>query len=1035
MHSITRNEPMANLAIVLLTFGIFGIDLVTKPGTSEWIFYMLPVTLCVLQSRPYVPLLTAAACSVFMLAGLLVYAIGTPELPTRLLNRGYGIISLWGIALLVRAVIVSRLHAERLAWMQEGQSRIAQSMLGELSVGEVGRNILRELTEYLDANVGALYHLDGNALVRSAVFAVDTDKAAPARIELGVGLVGQVARDGKAMLLRDVPTDYVRIRSATGDALPRRVALAPVTADGTTFGVIELGFVSHGTRAADDMELLRRAAETMGTGLRSAVYRQRLIELLEETQQQSEELQAQQEELRVSNEELEEQGRILRESQARLEAQQAELEQSNLRLEEQTERLEGQKQDLLIAQRSLRENAGELERTNRYKSEFLANMSHELRTPLNSSLILSKLLADNRNGTLTDEQVRHARTIHAANSDLLNLINEILDLSKIESGHLTIESGTHTLDSIIDGLAQTFEPVAQQRQLGFHVEVANQAPRQLVTDAQRLQQILKNLLSNAFKFTDHGAVTLRVEPTADNGIAFAVHDSGVGIAPHQQEVIFEAFRQADGTTSRKYGGTGLGLSISRELARLLGGRIRVESALGQGSTFTLTVPVNVEDANVVAQAANATDTPPAAPREAPTPRQSLPAPAEDVPAPHVADDREKPRAGERLILLVEDDMRFASILYDLAHELGFDCVHASTASEAIRLARDLAPSGILLDIELPDLSGLSVLERLKRDSATRHIPVHIVSVSDHVQTALELGAIGYALKPVARDEIVHAIEKLENQLRSRLRRVLVVEDDDALRENIGLLLGAEDVEIVGAGTAAAALEHLSSSTFDCMVMDLMLPDASGYNLLESMATGEKYAFPPVIVYTGRALTRQDEERLRRYSRSIIIKGAKSPERLLDEVSLFLHRVEATLPPDKQQLLRQARQRDQVFEDRRLLLVEDDIRNIYALSAVFESLGATLEIARNGLEALERLKSDAPVDLVLMDIMMPEMDGLTAIRHIRDMPDRAKLPIIALTAKAMEDDRRNCIEAGANDYVAKPVDVDKLVSLCRVWLPK
>ncbi|MFA9438005.1 response regulator [Uliginosibacterium sp. sgz301328] len=1035
MHSNARNEPVIYLSVILSALCIFTLDVMTPPGTTEWLFYMLPVALCALQSRPFFVVATTGVSSVLLFIGLLVYArSGIPD--TSILNRSYGVISLWAIAFLVRQVIVSRNRVERMAWINDGQMRVSQSMLGELSIAEVGGNVLRELTQYLGAAVGAVYHLDNNMLVRSATYGLRSNEDAPPRIAPGEGIAGQAARDRKVVQLADLPPDHLRIESATGASRAARVTVAPLTADGVVYGVVELGFTGAGACMADERELLERIADNVGVGLRSAVYRVRLLELLEETQQQSEELQAQQEELRVSNEELEEQSRILRESQTRLEAQQAELEQSNLQLEEQTSRLEGQKQDLLAAQRSLRDNAAELERANRYKSEFLANMSHELRTPLNSSLILSKLLADNKNGGLTEEQVRHARTIHAANSDLLNLINEILDLSKIESGHLSIEPESHSLSSILETLRQTFEPVAHQRGLAFHFEIETDAPVRLVTDAQRLQQILKNLLSNAFKFTERGSVSLIVGPASHGKVSFSVRDTGVGIAPHQQEVIFEAFRQADGTTSRKYGGTGLGLSISRELARLLGGAITVESAQGQGSTFTLTVPVNVEDAQAVEQASQASDTASVRPTQAPVveriAEQAASAPA---PSPHITDDRDQPLHHERLILLVEDDMRFAAVLYELAHELGFDCVHASTAADAIRLARELTPSGILLDIELPDLSGLSVLERLKRDSATRHIPVHMVSVSDHVQTALELGAVGYALKPVARDEIEQAIHRLENQLRSRMRRVLVVEDDDSLRANIGLLLGAEDVEIVGVGTAAGALELLSASTFDCMVMDLMLPDASGYTLLEAMASGGKYAFPPVIVYTGRALTRQDEERLRRYSRSIIIKGAKSPERLLDEVSLFLHRVESTLPPDKQRLLRQARQRDQVFEERRLLLVEDDIRNIYALSAVFESLGATLEICRNGREALERIGTEEPVDLVLMDIMMPEMDGLTAIRHIRAMPDRQRLPIIALTAKAMADDRQHCLEAGANDYVAKPVDIDRLVSLCRVWMPK
>jgi CheY-like chemotaxis protein len=551
----------------------------------------------------------------------------------------------------------------------------------------------------------------------------------------------------------------------------------------------------------------------------------------------------------------------------------------------------------------------------------------------------------------------------------------------------------------------------------------------LTTDVLRLQQILRNLVSNALKFTAKGSVKLRVRPGPEDRVAFDVEDTGVGIPEDQLEPIFDAFHQGDGTTSRKYGGTGLGLSISRDLARLLGGSIEVRSTVGVGSVFTLTIPPVLDTAAMT----------PAERPEAPMPAAASPAagasrPREAPVIEHIADDRSQ-RVRERLILIVEDDVKFAAILYGLAHELDLDCIHTVHGAEAVALAREHNPSGILLDVGLPDDSGLSVLERLKRDPKTRHIPVHMISVEDQVQPALELGAIGYTFKPAARDQIVGAIADLKSRGDGRTHKVLVVEDDAALRESIAVLLRAQDVEIALAGSAAEALARLNEERFDCVVMDLALPDASGFELLETIAKGERYASPPVIVYTGRQLTPEDEQRLRRYSRSIIIKGARSPERLLDEVTLFLHRVESRLPPDQQKLLRQARQREASFEGRTILLAEDDVRNIYALSSVLEPLGAKLEIARNGREALGKLRNGNRVDLVLMDIMMPEMDGLTAMREIRKTPELARLPIIAITAKAMADDRQSCLEAGANDYVAKPIDLDKLLSLCRVWLPK
>jgi CheY-like chemotaxis protein len=630
--------------------------------------------------------------------------------------------------------------------------------------------------------------------------------------------------------------------------------------------------------------------------------------------------------------------------------------------------------------------------------------------------------------------VRYARTIHSSNNDLLTLINDILDLAKIEAGQVGVEPEPVGIDEILEPLRRMFEPIAADKKVALRIERASNLPGKLVTDNMRLQQILKNLLSNAFKFTAKGEVALQVSLAPDGGVDFAVRDTGIGIPEHQQEVIFEAFRQADGTTSRQFGGTGLGLSISRELARLLGGQIRLQSAPGLGSTFTLGVPMTLERASTP-QAARSAAPGAAVVEPAPTPSAPAHPPrADTITGPHIDDDRNRRRHRDRAILVVEDDQRFARVLYDLAHELSFDCVHCSTGAEAVELARRLKPSGILLDVNLPDESGLSVLERIKRDPAVRHIPVHMLSVEDHAQAALELGAVGYALKPVAREELVNAIGRLEDRLRKRLSRVLVVEDDATLRGNIALLLQGDAVEIVTVGTVAEALKKIEGETFDCLVTDLQLPDASGYDLLERLAEGGRHSFLPVIVYTGRALTRDEETRLRRYSKSIIIKGARSPERLLDEVTLFLHRVESTLPADMQNLLKRVRQRDEVFEGRVILIAEDDVRNIFALTRVLEPLGAQVAIARNGQEAVDRVVK-GNIDLVLMDIMMPVKDGLAAMREIRARAQFEKLPIIAITAKAMADDRRQCLDAGANDYIAKPIDVDQLVSLCRVWMPK
>jgi CheY-like chemotaxis protein len=694
------------------------------------------------------------------------------------------------------------------------------------------------------------------------------------------------------------------------------------------------------------------------------------------------------------------------------------------------------------------EKADELTRTNQYKSEFLANMSHELRTPLNSALILAKLLADNKDGNLTPEQVKYAATIYSAGNDLLVLINDILDLSRIEAGRMELQVEAVDVPRTIDALKRTFLPVAVQKRLSFEVQIAPGAPVSIASDGLRIQQILRNLLSNAFKFTEVGSVCLRVSDAPNECVSFSVSDCGIGIAADQQQIIFEAFRQANGTTNRSYGGTGLGLTISRELARRLGGEISVESTLGKGSTFTLTIPraiqaVAGEDSRTVEQRKRAMAAP--SPVERPATialaAQGRKVRSEPPPTPPaVEDDRDGLKPEERSILVVEDDQAFARILRDLLHEQRFRALVATTAAEGLRLAEQFVPSAVLLDINLPDNSGLSVLERLKRDPGTRHIPVHVVSALEYTQQALEMGAVGYAIKPVKREQLIEAIQKLEQRLVQKLRNVLVVEDVAIQREGIVQLLQAKNVNIVSVATGAEALQSLRESTFDCMVLDLTLPDMSGYDVLDKMAAGEAFSFPPVIVYTGRSLECGEEERLRRYASSIIIKGAKSPERLLDEVTLFLHQVEGSLPAEQQRILREVRNREAALEGRQILVVDDDARNVFALASVLESKGAKLRFARNGKEALAALETaEAPggvaVDLVLMDIMMPEMDGLTATREIRKKSDWKRLPIIALTAKAMPNDREECLRAGADDYIAKPLDVDKLLSLIKVWIPK
>ncbi|MGA8135059.1 MULTISPECIES: response regulator [Pseudomonas] len=934
--------------------------------------------------------------------------------------------------------------AERLeqqAWLRSGQTELAEQVLGQLTLQLLGRNILQFCAQYMGSAVAALYVREehgGLTRVASYGFSREQEQQEQA-IFSDEGLVGQAAGQGRLIRLDEVPVDYFRVSSGLGNGSPRSVLVVPTTNDERINGVIELGFLRPLNDR--DIELLELIADNIGTSIEAARYRQRLQEVLAETQQLNEELQVQQEELKTANEELEEQSQVLKESQVHLESQQSELEQTNeqlaeqaLALAEQRDAMDLKNNQLNLAQVQLEERAEELQRSSKYKSEFLANMSHELRTPLNSSLILSKLLAENPEDNLTAEQVKFAESIYSAGNDLLNLINDILDISKVEAGKLEVRPENTSIERLVEGLRNMFQPLASDKQLGFEVELRGDLPTTLFTDRQRLEQVLKNLLSNAIKFTETGRVSLSVSRQPGVGIAFTVRDSGIGIAAEQHESIFEAFRQADGTTNRRYGGTGLGLSISRDLAALLGGSINVASQPGQGSVFTLVMPERyverhdgVGPAPVVA--------PPAPLESLDPPRKLAPVVVMETPIQRFADDREKGPFSSRCILVIEDEQKFAQILYDLAHELGYQCLVAHGADEGFELAAQFIPDAILLDMRLPDHSGLTVLQRLKEQAPTRHIPVHVISVEDRVEAAMHMGAMGYALKPTTRDELKEIFTRLEAKLTQKLKRVLLVEDDDLQRDSIARLIGDDDIEITAVGFAQEALDLLRDTVFDCMIIDLKLPDMLGNELLKRMASEDIRAFPPVIVYTGRNLTRDEEAELHKYSRSIIIKGARSPERLLDEVTLFLHKVESQLSHERQRMLKTARSRDKVFEGRKILLVDDDVRNIFALTSALEHKGAIVEIGRNGREAIQRLNEVEDIDLVLMDVMMPEMDGYEATLEIRKDPRWRKLPIIAVTAKAMKDDQERCLQAGSNDYLAKPIDLDRLFSLIRVWLPK
>jgi CheY-like chemotaxis protein/CHASE3 domain sensor protein len=912
-------------------------------------------------------------------------------------------------------------------WIQRGEATVSAAVLGERSLEEVAQRSLDVLCVHTGAPIGAVYILRGGMLERVAGRSVGA--TTPSRVSAEEGVIGSVSSSGQLAWIDDA-TAQLAVTGGLGERTTIQLAIVPAKLGERVVGVLELGFLER-PRAATT-ELFTRVSLPIGIAIHTALQRARLQELLEETQRQGEELQTQHEELRVTNEELEQQGQALREAHARQQNIQHELEAANANLEEQTATLEQQREELLRAQADLEHHAAELQRTNQYKSEFLARMSHELRTPLNSTLILARLLGDNVGGNLSEEQVRFANTIYSAGNDLLVLINDILDLAKIEAGRLELRLGQVSLERIRDTLLREFEPVAKSRGLAFTFEIAPGVPSHVTTDEQRVVQVLRNLVSNACKFTERGTVRV-VASSGSDRIELAVTDSGIGIPEDQREAVFEAFHQIDGSVSRRHGGTGLGLAISRDLAHLLGGKLRLASTLGKGSTFSFDIPLEPP----VAKPRAATPDVPVVRLPAPTTQRVqrvTPPPMQAVTSAPSHDDRDRLVAGKRTLLVIEDDAKFASVLRDLARELGYQVLHAITADEGVELAMRHRPDGILLDVQLPDHSGLSVLERIKRQPAIRHVPIHMLSVEDHTRRSLELGAVGYLLKPANRDELVGAIRRIEDRTSHHVRRVLVVEDDPVQSDALRQLLKGTSAEIVATPTVKEALAQLAGTTFDCVVMDLRLADGTGFELLEKMAADDRITFPPVIIYTGKALTEAEEDRLRQYSSSIIVKGARSPERLLDEVTLFLHQVEADLPQDRQRQLVEVRNREALFEGKTVLVVEDDVRNVFALSSVLEPRGLRTVIARNGREALEALAKGG-IDLVLMDVMMPEMNGIDATKAIRANPAWKELPVIALTAKAMADDRQACLDAGASDYLSKPIDVDMLLSLLRVWMPR
>jgi HAMP domain-containing protein/CheY-like chemotaxis protein/signal transduction histidine kinase len=905
-------------------------------------------------------------------------------------------------------------------WLKTNLARFTNMLQGQRDLATVGRLLLSELAPLVNAQNGVIYLVDADtspSLRLLAAYADGPTEGHAERIGMGDGLVGQCAADARRMLITQVPDQVVPIRSGLFVAKPGSVVVLPVLFEGQVKAVIELATL----RAFTDLQLsfLEQLTAGIGIVLNSIEATMQTEGLLTQSQQLAAELQAQQRELQQTNEQLE------------LKAQQ---------LAERNVEVERKNQEIEQARRAVEEKATELALTSKYKSEFLANMSHELRTPLNSILILGQQLSDNPERNLTDRQVEFARTIHAAGTDLLNLISDILDLSKIESGTVSVEAQEIPVAHLQEMVTRPFRHEAESRNLSFEVHV-DPVLRSVVTDQKRLQQVLKNLLSNAFKFTERGGVTLNIvtatggwspgHPVLDHApgvVAFEVTDTGIGIPPEKQRIIFEAFQQADASTSRKYGGTGLGLAISRELANLLGGEIQLRSRLGVGSSFTLYLPAAYVGPSWPQRSQAGSPPPPAqGPGALPGVRLAEPAPEK------VEDDRHQITPNDTVLLIVEDDPHYARILADLAHDKGLKVLIAMRGSDALVLAREYLPAAVSLDVFLPDMLGWTVLSQLKQNPATRHIPVQIVTLDEDRQHGLARGAFSFMTKPTSRAGLETALDRITEFTKARRKRLLVVEDNPAERLSITELLGHDDIDIETVGGGEEAIAAMRREPADCVVLDLRLPDMSGFEVLEKMREDEALSAIPVVVFTGRELSPEEDAQLHTMARSVVVKGVESPERLLDETALFLHRVVGDLPSEKQQMLERLHSSDENLVGRKVLVVDDDARNIFALSSVLERRGMEVLTASTGREAIELLRSTPNVAIVLMDIMMPEMDGYQTMEVIRLDPAFRRLPIIALTAKAMKGDREKCLEAGASDYLAKPVNTEQLLSALRIWL--
>ena len=944
---------------------------------------------------------------------------------------------------------------DRKSWQQEGQAGLNNCMRGEQELSEVCKNILSYLARYLDMQTGAMYVIDDEKKLQlMASYAWSKRKQSSNSFEIGEGIVGQAALERQVIELTSVPEDYMNIESGLGRTSPKTIITVPLIYEEEIKGVVEFALLRDLTE--DQRDFLEDSLENVAIGINSAQYRTRVNQLLDKTTRQSEALKEQQEELRSVNDELESRARILEESQEELKAQSDEMQKSNAELEEKTEQLQQQKTeierknlDIEMSSKTLEEKAKELEQASKYKSEFLANMSHELRTPLNSLLLLAQMLADNDEGNLNEDQIESAQVIYSGGKELLDLINDILDLSKVEAGKMSINLEDVDIEDLCSSSKTLFKPLADSRNLDFGVSVEPGTTRVILSDSQRLMQILKNFLSNAFKFTEKGGVYINISNSIrstahgdETYLAFAVRDTGIGIPNEKQGAIFEAFQQADGSTSRKYGGTGLGLAISRELASMLGGYIGLESTEGEGTTFTVYLPDNAvcslsgervladTFSTDVSQGVNDSSAPPKT--ENKKPDKKKPDSKQEAVPKSKKPNKPAGASGKKAILIIEDDPHFSGIVKQLSGSHGYECLTAERGKEGLEIAKAEQPLAIILDLGLPDMDGEEVLKLLKEHESTREIPVHIVSGRDP-DDYNNSAAVGYLVKPVTVNDLENVFSTLEDVLSEDLQHALLLDSDEKSRSHLAKLLKGKGMNVGEVTSAAEAEQALIDSHWQCLVMDSELPDSSGLEFLKKLQEKMGDEMPSIVIHTDKKLSDQDHKELQKYTGALVMKGDYASERVMDEVSLFIHSIEQAVPEEQKPQATTVSNKS--LDGHKILLVDDDLRNTFALSKGLQALGLGVVIADNGQNALDKLDEEEGIELVLMDIMMPVMDGYEAMTQMRTIESLKEMPVIALTAKAMSDDKAKCIEAGANDYMTKPVDMDKLVEMIKVWLFK